>query len=198
MPDQRVGRVRDAHGRVPGERGRADGDVRDLLQGQQPSRQVPGADHRAGQDQGGQFLAVPLGVAGRDQSAHGVAHQDQRQAGTRGAGRVRHRVHVRDHVLEVLDHHPLPGRPAVAGVVRRVHGGAVPGEPGGEFRVPAGVLAVPVHQECQVAGGRVRPLPYGEGSVRAFEDVLADVGHLSSSSLGEGHGDLPSGVVGGL
>ncbi|CAL2069268.1 hypothetical protein GPN2_21002 [Streptomyces murinus] len=198
VPDQRIGGVRGAHRRIAGERARTDRRVRDLRQRQQPPRQLPGADHRPGEDQRGQFRAVQLRVAGRDQPAHGVADQDQRQPRMRGAGEIGHGTHIGDHVLEVLDQHPLTGRAPVPHMVGRVHGGPVPGEDGGQPVVPARVLAVPVHQQGEEAGRGMLPLADGEFAAGAVDDVRANVGHLSSNCLGTVREDLPRGAFLGL
>ncbi len=182
MPDQRVRRVRRTDGGVAGQRARADRDVRDLVQGEQSARQVPGADDRPGQDERGEFVAVALGEPGGDQTAHGVADQDEGDVRVCGPCQVGDAVQVRDHVLEVLDQHPLTGRRAVPLVVGAEDRRAVRAQYGGQLGVPADVFAVAVCDEGEVARMFVRPLVCGDLAPGAGEGVLAGVVHTRKTS----------------
>ncbi len=116
-----------------------------------------------------------------------------------GPGEFRHGVHVGDHVLEVLDHHPLAVRAPVPGVVRGVDRGAVTREDARHLLVAPGVLAVPVDQQRDVAGGLGGPLADGDASPRSGQGVLAGPGHVSSGCVGGGRPeDLPRTASGGL
>lgn len=94
-----------------------------------------------------------------------------------GPGELRHRVHIGDDVLEVLDQDPLARRLPVPRVVGGEHGRAVPREDIGDLLVPAGVLPVAVHHECEVARLPPVPLAHDDRAVGSGEDVFAGVGH---------------------
>ena len=68
------------------------------------------ADHGAGEHQRAELVAVLLGVARRDQAAHRVADQDDRQAGVLAPRELGDRVQVRGQVLAVARSGPARRR----------------------------------------------------------------------------------------
>ena len=118
-----------------------------------------------------------LRVARRDDAAHRVADQDDRQPGVSAAGDFGDEMKVGGKHLSVLDQRTLSVRKPVPEVVGRVDGGALRDQPVRDVVVAPRVLAVPVGDQGDEARVLVRPLEEDEVAAGAGEGVLDWVGH---------------------
>src|SRR5262245_22608973 len=125
VPDERVVRVRASDLGIPRQRRRIDRDLGDRVHRQQHLDREVAADGRSREDERRQLSTVLLGVARRDEAAHRVADEHERQAGMIGRRAAPDRVEVGDHVVDGLDERALALRPTVPQMIGRVHRGAV-------------------------------------------------------------------------
>ena len=129
------------------------------------------AYERRRQHEARQPVAEALGVARRDQPAHGVAHQHY---GTVVADVLDQEVEVVHDRREVGDQRSLPIRAAVPYVVQAVHRCAALRESSGHVVVAADVLAVAVRDDHHMARLLAFPRPHVE---RACVSVQYSLGH---------------------
>ena len=115
------------------------------------------ADQGRRQHEAGETLAVALGVAGRDQAAHRVAHEDDREVGVLAAGLLDQAVEVVHDGVEVDDQRRLAVRAPMADVVQAMDGGPVRHEGVGHVVVAADVLAVSVRDDHDGGSGPRSP-----------------------------------------
>ena len=146
--DERVGRVGLADGRVATEGGGVDRHVGDRIEVLERQEVVVARHRRAGEHERGQLGVLRLDEARRDHPAERVA--DAGRPGAPGARRGRgRRPCARSATIASMSSTTarLARRAAVPVVVGRVDDGAVGGQPGGDVRVAAAVLAVAVDEQ---------------------------------------------------
>ena len=118
-----------------------------------------------------------LRVARRDQAAHGVADQDDRQAGLLDARGLGHQPEIGHHVLAVLDQRPLALRATVAQVVGRIDHPAVGDQRVGDVVVAPRVLAVAVGEEYDITRLVAEPAVDCDAAAAAVELEGDGFGH---------------------
>ena len=107
---------------------------------------------------------MALGVAGGDQAAHRVTHEEDREVGVSARGPADRAVEVVHDGIEVDDQRRLAVRAPMADVVQAMDGGPACHEGVGHVVVAADVLAVAVGDHHEVARVLALPRPHVQRS----------------------------------